>query len=170
MSFIEKHFLKQISVLLVVFMILTLSWRSLPPCRCGKMDSQLKINEAEKMLRGSFKSVLEAEEAGANVSGLMAKLNEAGNYLAEAKNAYKIGDFGHAESLADKCMSTIKGIENEASYLKLDALAKADLMFRVKLIFSLLEVAAFSLFMLIAWRWFRRKYIRKLMKMKPEAS
>nr|NIR87761.1 hypothetical protein [Candidatus Bathyarchaeota archaeon] len=64
-------------------------------------DAAWAIIKAEDSVASGYDAVLEAEEAGANVSGLLARLNEAAMLLAEAEIAFRLGDFDEAVVSAD---------------------------------------------------------------------
>lgn len=56
------------------------------------VEAEAAITEAESEIVECYGAVAEAERAGANVSDLIVKLDEAGGLLAEAENAYKVGN------------------------------------------------------------------------------
>jgi len=73
-----------------LFLLLSVSIRWV-----GAVDEDvvaLDIAEAEEILVSAYGAVLEAEEAGANVSGLLGRLNLGGEYLAEAYAYVRLGD------------------------------------------------------------------------------
>jgi hypothetical protein len=118
-------------------------------------------------LRGAFVHVSDAEGAGANVSGLMGRLNEAGDALASAKAALEMENYGDAVSRADLCKSLASGVVGDADALKTDALAtKSSWWMTVS--FSVAGSAVFVVVLFLAWRWFRRFYAAKLLESRPE--
>lgn len=128
------------------------------------------ISEANDALRRAFEAVLEAERVGANVSGLIVKLNEVGGLLAEAEIAYKNGNFSEAVSKAKECSGLADGVMDEALTLKGKALAMGQNIFWQNLSITLVESAVFLIFLFFVWDWFKRFYSKKLMKMKPEVA
>ncbi|MDH5690881.1 MAG: hypothetical protein OEY81_05585, partial [Candidatus Bathyarchaeota archaeon] len=60
----------------------------------------LSITQAEETLASAFEAVLDAEMAGANVSGLLGRLNLGGEYLAEAYVWYRLGVSENASRFA----------------------------------------------------------------------
>jgi hypothetical protein len=128
------------------------------------------ISEANDALRRAFEAVLEAERVGANVSGLIVKLNEVGGLLAEAENAYGNGNFTEAASKAEKCSGLADSVRDEALTLKGEALAVGQKIFWQNLSITLVGSAVFLIFLFFVWDWFKRFYSKKLMKMKPEVA
>lgn len=133
-------------------------------------DASAKISEAGVALRRAFAAVLEAEGAGANVSGLVVELGLAGENLTFAQNAYGSGDFVEAVARADRCVVLASEVAGEASGLKSSALAGAkDAEWRL-LAFSGVGVLVFLLVLVLAWAAFRRSYSRRLLGMRPEVG
>jgi len=91
---------------------------------------------AEGALSSTFLAILEAERAGANVSGLMAKLDEAGRLLVEAEIAYRNGNFNEADRKAGNSFLITDNARSEALNLKELALADAQRVFWLNLLFS----------------------------------
>ena len=84
-------------------------------------DASLVISAAEGKVVVCYEAVSAAQEAGANVSGLLSVLDEAGWFLSRAKLAYSQGDFDSAVAYADNCTSRLNGFLEQAESLKLDA-------------------------------------------------
>jgi hypothetical protein len=133
-------------------------------------ETSSAIGEADNALRMAFEAVLEAERAGANVSDLIVKLDGAGGLLAEAENAYRVGNFSEAISKADKCSMLADGIMGEALSLKSSALADAQRAILQTLTISCVGGVAFLAVLFFVWGWFKRAYAEKLMRMKPEVA
>jgi len=129
-----------------------------------------KIGEAENAVREAFEAVLAAENVGANVSGLMARLNEAGGFLARAEMAYNNGDLDKAFNGADQCFALANGVLDEALALKSLALADEQVRQTQTLLFSFVGAAVFVVALFLVWILFKPFYVRKLLKMKPEVA
>ncbi|MEM3731876.1 MAG: hypothetical protein QXE74_08955 [Candidatus Bathyarchaeia archaeon] len=136
----------------------------------GSEEVLLKIKNLENTFGQAFSVVLEAEAAGANVSHLIVKLNDAGKLLAEAEMAYRIGNFAEASSKAEECSALIDGILNEALNLKSSAFADAKLRLSNTLLFSLISEIVFITTLISIWILFKHFYFRKLLEMKPEIT
>jgi len=154
-------------VLLCLFLLMAL----LTPCLAiDETEASLKISEANSALKSAFKSVWEAERVGANVSDLVFDLKIAENFLAEAEIAYANGDLNGTISKADQCIAIADIVQNDATTL--NNLASANLwgMFWLTLTFSSVGIMAFIIFLILIWSRFKRLYLKKMMKMKPEAT
>ena len=127
-----------------------------------------KIVEADNALKEAFETVLTAENAGANVSGLMVKLNQAGAFLAQAEMAYRNGDSAEATENAEQCLTTLQGVSDEASASMDSALANSQQVFWEGVTISTIGAVAFLVVLAFVWRWFSRRYLRKSLRMKPE--
>jgi len=80
--------------------------------------ASVAIADAEETIVSTYEAVLEAEQAGGNVSGLLAQLNEAGEFLATARMLYGNGDFDNAIYFADLSGSIGEEVENAAYELE----------------------------------------------------
>jgi len=76
------------------------------------------IVSAEVSIVSAYEVVLEAEQAGGNVSGLFARLSEAGEFLAAARMSYGNDDFDDATLFANLSGDIGEEVENEAYELK----------------------------------------------------
>jgi hypothetical protein len=164
------RFLKALVLFLLMIMVLSLSLTRLPFYVSASDEASLAIGEADNALRQAFEAVLNAEKAGVNVSDLIVKLDEAGGLLAEAENAYKVGNFSEAVSKAEGCSALADDVVGEALSLKSSALADAPKTVLKTLTFSCLGGVAFLTVLFFVWGWFKRAYSNKLLKMKPEVA
>jgi len=129
-----------------------------------------KIYEAEKSMRQAYEAVLDAEEAGANVSGLLVKLNDAVGLLSEARVAFEAGNFEEATGLASLCMEVCGRAGSQAEKLRVEAnYAHGNMSFWISIgsVFSVSIVVCASL---LGYRYFKRWYYRRLLKMKPRVG
>jgi hypothetical protein len=113
---------------------------------------------------------LDAERAGANVSGLILRLNEAGGILAEAEMALGNGDSSEAASKAGQCIGIAESVKSDADVLKASALEKAQTVFWTSLTFSVVGIVVFVVVLMLVWRWFKGGYVRRMLGMKPEVA
>jgi hypothetical protein len=151
-------------------MVFSLSLTLLPFYVSASDEASLAIGEADDALRLAFEAVLEAERAGVNVSDLIVKLDEAGGLLAEAENAYRVGNFSEAVSKADRCSMLAHGVVDEALGLKSSALADAQKTGLQTLTFSWVGGVAFLTVLFFVWYWFKRIYVKRTLRMKPEVA
>lgn len=150
--------------ILLVFSIVP-AFRSI--CFCTGSSS---ITLAENQMKRAFNATLSAEQAGANVSGLISKLNEAGVLLAEAEMAQRNGDLGQAVAKANSSLSLTQEVLGDCLVLREEALARANETFWTTLAYSSGAIVAFVVLYAIAWRWFKRFYMRRVSESRPEVT
>ena len=126
------------------------------------------ISQAEEVLVSAYEAVLEAEQAGTNVSGLLTRLNEAGDLLAQAHVLYRLEDFDGAARFSDPCREIGEEVRDEALGLRDQAVLEADQRFRWTMIGSILGVAIIVGVSFLGWRTFKLRYHRRILEMKPE--
>jgi len=164
------RFVKAPVLFLLIIMVFSLSLTRLPFYVSAGDEASSAIGEADNALRRAFEGVLEAERAGVNVSDLIVKLDEAGGLLAEAENAYRVGNFSEAVSKADRCSMLAHGVVDEALGLKSSALADAQKAVLQTLTFSWVGGVAFLTVLFFVWGWFKRAYVKRMLRMKPEVA
>jgi hypothetical protein len=138
-----------------------------PLCVRGTGDASASVGEADVAVRQAFNATLDAERAGANVSGLILRLNEAGGILVEAEMALGNGNSSEAASKAGQCIGIAESVKGDADVLKASALDGARTVFWASLAFSVVGVAVFVVVLAVVWRRFRRGYVGKVLGAKP---
>ncbi|MCJ7424809.1 hypothetical protein MUP01_11175 [Candidatus Bathyarchaeota archaeon] len=136
----------------------------------GADEVQSSVGDADVAVRHAFNAALEAERVGANVSGLLVRLNEAGMILGEAEIAVRNGHSSEAASKVDQCIGLAESVRNDADALKASALGESQRVLWLSLAFSLVGIAVFVVVMVFVWRWFKRGYVRKMLGMRPEVT
>lgn len=140
---------------------------------CLSKDAHGVFPEAERVEEAlilAFRAVLEAEAAGANVSSLLVRLNEAAGLLSEAELLHGLGDYDGALSMAGQSLTVASSVRDEALALKVLAAEERSRAFQFSLAFSIVGSAVFLVSLFSVWRWFRGFYIRKIMDLKPEVA
>jgi hypothetical protein len=169
----EKRVLKQVLRVSVSFSLVlalaSLFSHSVLVVR-GADTTPSSIEQADVAVRRAFNATLDAEAAGANVSGLILRLNEAGEALGEAENALRDGDSNAAAGNASLCIGIAESVKSDADVLKALALEKAQMVFWTSLTFSVASVAVFVVVLMLVWRWFKHGYVGKMLGMKPEVT
>ena|GEM_PF-2488347 len=128
------------------------------------------IEKAEGVVASAYEAVLEAEEAGANVSALVARLNEAGDLLTQAHVSYRRGDFVSTARFADLCGEIGEEVRIKALELRDLAIEEAGQRFRWTMIESIVGVVAILCLSFLGWRAFKRRYFRRVLGMRPEVG
>ena len=135
----------------------------------GAEEASVAVADADTALRGAFRAVLDAESAGANVSGLMGRLNEAGVALTGARVALAAGNYSDAVGGAGECKGLADIVVLEAGVLKNDAAAQASLWW-VTVLLSVVGSVVFVVTLFLVWRRFKRYYSDKLLGSRPEVA
>ena len=136
----------------------------------GADEASSSVGEADVAVRQAFNATLDAERAGANVSGLILRLNEAGTILGEAEIALGNGNSSEAAGKAGQCIGIAESVKGDADVLKASALDEAQTVFWTSLTFSVVSIAAFAVVLVLVWRRFKGGYVRKMLGMKPEVA
>lgn len=133
-------------------------------------DAQVAISRAESKMSLVYKSVLETENAGANVSSLLVKLNNGSALLSKAQVQYRIGNFSEAISFANQCYDSLNGIETEANDLRDTAAVLRKQGMLISAVGSVFAISAVLYGSIFGWRFFKKKYSKRVLEMKPEVQ
>jgi hypothetical protein len=83
---------KLLSTTLLAILTLSLCILCVYPSAAQTDQTTSKLQVANAAVNQAFNAVLDAEKAGANVTGLLAQLNVAAGILAQAENSYRTGN------------------------------------------------------------------------------
>jgi hypothetical protein len=108
----------------------------------------------------AYQALLNASEAGANVSSLLVWLNDAGWFLSRAQIAFKSGDFDSALEYAAQCQGKLDGFVADADALKENAIYEHYMDFLVNVAGSIVGAVSIVCVSLISWFFLKRKYAR----------
>jgi len=128
------------------------------------------LTDAESVVVSAYQVVLKAEQAGANVSGLLVRLNEAEGFLTRARMAYELGDFEKAASFANSSRNIGVEVENAAVELKDSALSEGAQRMWFMMTGSIVGVVGVFLGSFWVWTVFKRRYYRRVLMLKPEVG
>ncbi len=143
-----------VSVLLIVLLTVPL----LPVCAANEDDAIQVIDQAEEAVTMAYEAVSEAEEAGANVSLLLDRLNVAGEYLAEANMLFRLGDFDGSVYSAGLASEQVgEDFAGEADGLRVDAEESERERWFTNIIISVVGVIAVVLGTSVTWLIFKRR-------------
>ena len=167
MSFATKSFVKLAVSVIIVFLALASTF-SYSAHAYTSDEATSKIAEADSKILQAFSAVTDATEAGANVSSLALRLNEAGELWAEANVVFRIGDYDNATLLAEQSISLVDGVVQEAGSFK--TMAESERLSRLGWAALLASVGLSLLFVvsLFGWRFVKNRYFRGVLEMKPE--
>lgn len=133
-------------------------------------DVTSAIEGAESAMGLAYEAVLEAEGAGADVTGLLDELNVGAEALSKAHMSYRVGDYDDAVYLANSCCDSVKGIEAEAINLRDAAAVERRQRLLSTSLSSIVAVGCIFCGGFFGWRLFKRRYYRRILKMKPEVE
>lgn len=123
---------------------------------------------AEEVLASAYEEVLEADEAGADVSDLLDRLNFAAEHLALAKICFRREDFDSTADHARLCIEAADGIVEDVEVLK-DRAARENVEYSwMKIGGSTVGVVVAVFVSLFGWKAFKQHHYRRVLKMKPE--
>jgi hypothetical protein len=91
------------------------------PIMISKNDANTGIDGASQALLAAYRSILAAESAGADVTALTGRLNEALDLLTRARESYGSGDYISASDCASRSKLLSDGVVLEAERLVADA-------------------------------------------------
>jgi len=157
-------------ILLVLFAFMTPVFVFKATATDGEDAASSAIKKAEEVMVLAYQAVLEAERAGANTSGLLNRLNVAGEYLARAHILYRVGDLDDAARFADLCFENAEKVKPEAEWLGNTARVESGVRLRFTMVGSVLSVCLIGVAGFLSWRVFKRRYYQRVMRMKPEVA
>jgi hypothetical protein len=132
-------------------------------------EARTAVANADQALRTAFESVQNAEKAGANVSGLMRRLNDAGVALTSAETALQMGNYSDSLNNAASCEILAESIASDAVKLEEESSLAGSWPLVTNLFVLPYAVACVCvLVLLLVWSRFKRSYNNKLLKSQPE--
>lgn len=128
------------------------------------------ISEAEWSMAQAYEAVLDAERFDADVSGLLVQLYDATELLSKARMAFDVGDFDEAKGYAESTSEVGYDVVSEAELLEIEAANARVHSSWVFLGISVLGVSVVVVASVVGYRFFKRRYYRRLSKMKPRVE
>jgi CHASE3 domain sensor protein len=156
------------SITLLVLLMLSLFFLSIAPVDAQTTPTASKLEAAHTAVELAFGAVLDAEEAGANVTDLMFRLNYIIDLLARAENSYRTGNINQASSQADNVLPNAQQITNDAKEAKQAAAINSENASWSTIALAVIGVFLFILVLSLIWQWFKQYYIERISKAKPE--
>ena len=128
------------------------------------------LGEAEQSMAQAYEAVLDAEGVGANVSGLLVRLNVAVWLVSQASMAFEVGDFEEAAHFSELASDVGGEVVDEAERLGTEAGHAGTNRMRFSVVGSVLGVAIVVCISLLGYRIFKKRYFRRLLKMRPRVG
>jgi hypothetical protein len=100
-------------------------------------DAAAAITSAKEQIVICYQAAKDAEGAGANITALVAVLNDAGTLLSRAEFTYSISDFDTARDLSIQSQNTLGDFVPEANALKETATQQRNQDFLINVVGSL---------------------------------
>lgn len=129
-----------------------------------------QLVEANHALQDAFVPVLEAEEAGADVTGLLGQLSSAADLLAQAEMSYRIGDVYGAVDKAAGVSVVASEVETDALRVSSLALNSGEVAIYSSVAISFVGGFSFVFVVFLVWKWFRQYYVKRLLNSQPEVK
>jgi len=150
------------SLVLIILLFFTSLFLVTVPCSnavaIGQSQAVSALDDAESAVVSAYQAVLKADEVGANVSGLLFQLNEAGELLTRAHVAYGLADFDSALELADLCQERLIGFVADADAVTEAAVRERSFDFLVNVIGSIVGSVGVVCGGLFVWFYLDRRY------------
>lgn len=131
-------------------------------------EETISIETANASINNAFVNVLEAKKAGGNVTDLLIRLDTAGDLLAKAENTLKSGSTANVTASAESARQIANQINDDAIKLRNSSLAPSEFNNWITIAFSAIGVTVFTIVLLVVWKLFKRRYMNRLLGMKPE--
>lgn len=135
-----------------------------------EIEARGLLSQAEQDLTGAYTVVAAAKVAGANVSALIGRLDEAGGLLARGNGLLDVGDYGNASLLAVQCSFTVLGVVDAAETLKVEAEARSRDSFFMSVAVSSVGLSVLFVLSLLGWRVLKKRLFGQVLDMKPEVG
>lgn len=120
--------------------------------------SALAGAETEMIL--AYQALLMAEEAGADVSDLLAQLNESAEFLTQARMAFQSGNFDEAVTLAAVSRNIGLDVQGDSASLKNLALSENLRRMMFAMTASMVSIALIALGSFWVWRILKRSKVQ----------
>lgn len=150
--------LRFLCALMTILVFATILFVSPVLASSNQESASLAITDAEETIISAYEAVLEAEQAGGNVTGLLTQLNKAGDFLATARMFYRNGDFDDAVRLADSSKNMGEEVKNSAHELKDQAWNEGVQRMWFTMFGSIFGIISVVLGSLWVWHFLKRRY------------
>jgi hypothetical protein len=162
--------LKFSSVLIILLVFVSPFFVSAALAEASENEAASALVNADGVVGSAYQAVLKAEEEGANVSSLLARLSEAGDNLAHAHMAYGLGNFDETTRFADLSRNIGEEVRSEANELMGSARAEGAQRLWSTATGSVIGVIVIVFGSFLVWRVFKRRFYRRVLGMRPEVG
>ena len=127
----------------------------------SETDARSAVAEASQRVNTCYSAAADAAKAGANVTGLLVTLDDAGGLLSKAELALVKGEFDSASTLAHLSEERLVGFEDAAVGLRDSAVRAGFLDFAFGVVGSAVGSVAVVLVGVVVWFYLKRRYARR---------
>jgi hypothetical protein len=131
-------------------------------------SDEASIQNANSSINDAFTNILAAEKAGGNITDLLNRLNDAADLMAQAENNLRSGDNNGVISKTESSRQIADKVNEDAIKLLNDQLVQSTTIFWLTIAFSAVGVSVFVFILWVVWRQFKRRFMNKLLDMRPE--
>ncbi len=133
------------------------------------IDSQ-SIKSSNDALDSAFTNIMAAQQAGANITTLLAQLNIATNLVAQTENNYKSGNSENDNSTLTIANQIIEQVNKDAIALKASAMTEIDQTFLSNALFSSVGIAVLLVVLILIWQHVKRSYFKNHVEPRSEGA
>jgi len=147
--------------LYAVFLLLPLAFSLFSPVVVlGYSDAEASqaLRDAHQTITDCYLAAVEAEKAGANITGLVRTLNRAGDLYSRAVLAYGYGDYDLTVHLCDECRDVLNGFVSEAYSLEVSASEERQRDFLLNVVGSSVGAVVVVSVSFALWSLLKKKY------------
>jgi hypothetical protein len=127
----------------------------------SQSDAAIAISSAQSTIVNCYDAAKAAEATGANITGLVGTLNEAGSLLSQAQLAYSQGDFDAAATYAVESQNKLNNFVAQANILGEAAWQQGNQDFLINFVGSIVGAFAVVIVGFVVWFFLKSKYDRK---------
>lgn len=124
----------------------------------SEMDARSAVAEASQRVNTCYSTAADAAKAGANVTGLLVTLDDAGGLLSRAELALAKGEFDSASTMAHLCEERLVGFEDGAISLRDSASRLQTLNFAFGVVGSSVGAVLIVVLGFLLWPFLKKKY------------
>jgi len=123
----------------------------------SEADARAAVAQASQRVNACYSVAADAAKAGANVSGLLVTLDDAGLVLSGAELALGRGEFDSASTMAHLCEEKLVGFEDGAVSLKDSAVRAGFLDFAFGIVGSAVGSVLVVVVGVVVWFYLKRR-------------
>ena len=146
-------------LLMLIFLIFCMTDLTSIVLADARTDAENAVNSAHRVIVECYKTAADAQKAGANVTDLLNRLNEAGEVYSKAVLAFKKGNYNLAVSLANESQIMLENFVEEANGLKEEANRHGRWDFMVNFVGSIVGAVSVIVVSFSLWTLLKRKRV-----------